>query len=254
MNIQAITDVSNFYKYTLTEQEYNQAAGFYLAVLLVVCILGKAKYKDERKLAWVVSAFTSGLMTILGAVYLYVKQADLPKVLYFQPNGWSVFHGINNVGALACLYFGIAMAVDLSFGLLFYRRQLGILTAYIHHTVFIWMMIVAVTGNGGFLKMHQFTPAFCSMLIEEIPTFLLAAGSIDSRFRTDIGFGLTFFLFRICYHGYFFAYCFYSKCDTAILVLYSLTMTMHVNWFYTWVTKYGMKLLGAGKKKSKKDA
>jgi len=251
LKMQSIIDVSNFYKYTLTPHEFKVAAGINLVVLLAICIYGKRNFKDERKLAWVMSAFSSGFMTVMGVIYLYVKHADFVRLIHFQQGGWSIYHGVSNVGALICLWFGMANVIDLLFGLLFYRKQLGLITAYIHHTVFIWMMVAASTGNGGFLTVHQFTPAFCSMLIEELPTFLLALGSINSSFRTDLGFGLTFFLLRIVYHGYFFVYAYYSKCDSVVIALFTLTMAMHVNWFYAWVTKYGMKFLGGGKKAKK---
>lgn len=241
--MQALLDRSNFYEYTLSSQDYKVAAVVYSVVLLLICVYAKSNFKDEKKLAWIVSIFNSGITMTVGAVYLAIKQSQFTRALTFQSGGWSLFHGIDNVGALVCLWFGMANIVDLGFGFLFYRKQLGLLTAYIHHTVFIWMMVMATTGNGGVVTVNKFTPTFCTMLIEEFPTFLLALGSVFSSCRTDVGFGITFFLLRIVYHGWFFAYAIYSGTDTMLLVLFTLTMTMHVNWFYTWFTKYGIKLL-----------
>jgi len=247
--MQSLLDRSNFYEYNLSAHDLKIAAALYALVLVLICAYAKANFKDEKKLAWILSIFNSGITMTVGAVYLSVKQAQFTRAFYFQPGGWSLFHGVDNVGALICLWFGMANVVDLVFGLVFYRKQLGLITAYIHHTVFIWMMVVASTGNGGFMTMNKFTPAFCSMLIEELPTFLLALGSVNSTFRTDLGFGVTFFILRICYHGWFFAYAIYSKTDKMMIGLYALTMTMHLNWFYAWVTKYGVKLFKKPKKK-----
>lgn len=105
------------------------------------------------------------------------------------------------------------------------------------------MMVASTTGNPffGLLegKMNVFAPAFVFMLIEEIPTFILALGSAFSVFRSDLGFGISFFLLRICYHTYFLVYGLISGVDFVVTFLFILTLTMHLNWFYTWVIKYG---------------
>lgn len=154
----------------------------------------------------------------------------------------NLLHGYK-VAVVTCIWFGLANIVDLLFGILYYRKYLGLLTAYFHHSVFIWMMYCGTTGNTGLGKTTVFAPAFEFMLIEEIPTFLLALGSVFPQFRTDLGFGITFFLLRICYHAYFLAYTYYSGTDGLVIFLFSLTMVMHLNWFYTWVTKYGKAFL-----------
>jgi hypothetical protein len=72
-------------------------------------------------------------------------------------------------------------------------------------------------------------------------------GSVFPSMRTDLGFGATFFIFRICYHAYIFAYAIYSQVYTPIIIMYALTLILHINWFYTWMIKYGFK----GKKTNK---
>ena len=240
---------------TLKPEETNQCAMIMTGVLLATAFVSVLLRLPEKKLAWMVSLVNSFVMTVGGVLYLAVK---LPPVLTALGKGnfligEKVFHEpLSNFAALLCMWFLMANVFDLVFGLLFYRRQLGFLTAYVHHSVFIWTMVAATTGNGGFLTCRPFASAFMYVIIEELPTFLLALGSVVPACRTDLGFGLTFFLFRIAYHVGFFGLALYNrqKVDTPVIVLYSLTLAMHVNWFYNWVIKYGM---GGGKTKAKKE-
>jgi hypothetical protein len=238
---------------TLKPEETNKYAMGMTGVLLATAFVSVVLRLPEKKLAWMVSLVNSFVMTVAGALYLTVK---LPPVLNALGKGnfligEKVFHEpLSNFAALTCMWFLMANVFDLVFGLLFYRRQLGLLTAYVHHTVFIWTMVAATTGNGGFLTCRPFASAFLFVIIEELPTFLLALGSVVPACRTDLGFGLSFFAFRIAYHVGFFGLALYNRAtvDTPVIVLYSLTLAMHVNWFYNWVIKYGV----SGGKKTKK--
>jgi len=113
------------------------------------------------------------------------------------------------------------------------------------------MMIACTTGHGGVIEVTPFASAFASMLIEELPTFLLALGSIFPACRSDIGFGLTFFVLRLLLHMIFLIFAILVGVDHSVAVLYAFTMAMHINWFYVWMTKYGRKLLFKSDKKSK---
>ena len=242
----AIMDIKHFDSYTLTMNDIAISSGLFLVVLLVItlpCILVKL---DMKRLSWIVSLFNSFVMTILGAVYLYVK---LPGIQIKFSNygfsiGESIFHEpLSNFTALMCLWFGIANAFDLALGFVFYRKYLAFLTAYVHHSVFIWTMVCCTTGNGGFIQTRTFASAFALATIEEIPTFLLALGSVLPSFRTDMGFGITFFIFRIAYHAILMltSYYNYRQLESQVLILYTLTFMLHVNWFSAWISKYGFK-------------
>ena len=112
-------------------------------------------------------------------------------------------------------------------------------------------MHCALLVPGLFVRSTPFAPAFCIMLIEEIPTFLLALGSVISRLRTDLGFGVTFFVFRVAYHAYVTSYAIASRVSGAVIGLYLLTLALHLNWFYAWVTKYGKKAVKSGDRKGR---
>lgn len=244
-------DVKNFSEYTLETEDVYTAAFLYAVILAGVCVGSKTYFPEPKRLAWCVGLVNSVVTMVVGAIYTAVR-LNLTDYSSEDFNYRSFFHGVDNVSALVCLWFAMANICDLGFGLVFYRKYLGVLTAYIHHTVFIWMMLTAVTGNGIFVQTEPFSPSFTYMLIEELPTMLLALGTVLPQFRTDIGFGVTFFLLRIVYHISVMASAASVGCTKFIIVLYGLTLLLHINWFYTWVTKYGAKTFKTGQKEKDK--
>jgi len=240
INIMTLSySLSDFDEYNLSTAEIQTAAVIFSSILAVICVTGLVAFgKDVKRLSWTISLVNSFAMTVIGIIYLIVKVPQYQDLFFYGSYGRAPFHSVSNVAFLVSLWFGLANIVDLAFGIIFYPKYLGLLTAYVHHSVFIWIMLIATTGNGIFMTATPFASSFMIMLIEELPTFLLALGSVFPAFRTDLGFGLTFFLLRIAYHGYFLSYSAISGSDTVCIVLYSLTMLLHLNWFYNWVTKY----------------
>jgi hypothetical protein len=226
--------------FTLSAAQVYAAAALFSLILALISVTGIKLYaKEPKRLAWFISLINSGLLTLLGFYYLYYKVSTDSDFFVMKAENAVHFTGRTDFCVLICLWFALANIFDIAVGLVYYRKYLGLLTAYIHHSVFIWIMFTSTTGNGLFVEVTPFCPTFITLIIEELPTFLLALGSIFPEFRTDIGFGVTFFLFRIALHAYFFIYVVKVQAQTTVITLFTLTMLMHLNWFYSWVTKYG---------------
>lgn len=237
-----------FNEYTLTQSQFQIAGAIFSSILIAIGFYGVVKFDNVKKRAWVISFVNSFITMIVGVIYLWNKIPQYPELLSFQLVNPKFYNSLDNFAVLACLWFFLACLFDILFGLVFYRQQLGLLTAYIHHTVFMWIMVTGITGNGIFLTCEPFAPSFVYMLIEELPTFLLALGSIYPEYRTDIGFGITFFLLRLVYHFYHLAFALKNKVPVIIIVLYSMSGLLHINWFYGWV-----KMMLKPKKTAKKE-
>lgn len=234
----------NFENYTLSDNDIGLAISIFIVVLLAIGIVSKSVINEQKKLAWAVSLCNSFIMMNIGAIYLAAKAPSIPGIFYYgksNNNLERVFHDEpSNFTTLTCLWFALANIFDLMFGCVYYRKYLDPLTGFIHHAVFIWLCFACTTGNGIFFKIRKpFASSFLLCLIEEFPTFLLALGTLFPMFRTNNGFGITFFLLRIVYHTYFMTYAFYLKADTPVLVLFIMTLLLHVKWFQAWMKKYG---------------
>lgn len=253
MQIESFLDSAHFREYTLTTDQVQQAWLGFFGVWVAVSIFGViACGKNDRKLAWVISLVNSSTMMTAGIVYCLAKYRQYPDFFTLDSSYRYALHSVDNFSALVCIWFALANIFDIIVGSLFYPKHLDPLTAYVHHTVAIWMTYAGTTGNGIFVQVEVFASYFMVMTLVEVPTFLLALGAVFPSLRTDIGFGVTFFIFRLVYLVWMF-YCTYIlQGSMTIMVLAFGFFILHIFWFSNWISKYGSKLFGGGKKTGKK--
>jgi hypothetical protein len=226
----------HFFEYTLTAPQIQSAVAIFSFIFTAVGILGVTVFKnDKRKMAWTISLLNSFVLTIAGGAYF------ISHIPAFVSNGRAAFHAVDDAAVLISLWLCLGNIFDLVFGLTFYRSHLDPLTAYVHHTLYVWITIVGAFGTDGFQKYDAFAGGLASLMIEEFPTFLLAVGTVFPSLRTDMGFGGSFFLFRVLFHAAMMAYSYCSGVSPLVKGLYVVTMTMHLFWFTSWVRKYGKK-------------
>lgn len=232
---------SLFYTFSLSVDDLLAAATVFTAILVLVGGVGLYYFYDQpKKLCWSISLVNSLLMTIASVVYIAVQLEPYVSIQEFidRPRPRDIFYGLNNFNVLVCMWFALANAFDIIFGLFFYRRQLKLLTTWIHHTAFIYIMITCTTGNGLLYRVEPSAPTFQYVLLQEIPTFLLALGSIFPKFRTDLGFGMTFFVLRIFYHTSLMIYAWHLRVDTFVFTCFFSALWVHVHWFIAWCHSY----------------
>ena len=142
---------------------------------------------------------------------------------------------------LTISYFISYLVCDMTLGFVFYKKEIQILTGYIHHSLYIFISIYSIFSDNTLL--------YCLYFVSEIPTFLLSIGTINSKFRTNKIFGFLFFLTRIVYHSFLMSIYFLPDIFPMAKFLnterqYTLTILslsilgLHCFWFYKWYTKY----------------
>jgi hypothetical protein len=232
--------------YDLTDGDLKDIALYCSVLICAIGFLSVFTLKDTKRIAWGISLVNSVVLTVGSLVYLIAYAIPThPQLLSFQPKS-EIFYGVSNGGMILCIWFALANILDLLFGLVFYRSKMGLLSSFIHHPVFIWMSLFAGTGNGLFTSDLPFIQAYNALFLVEVPTMLLAFGSVWPSLRTDMGFGATFFLFRLVYHGYMMALAVHSGVNTPLLCCFVGPFFLHVFWFSTWLKSYAF-----GKKKGK---
>lgn len=173
---------------------------------------------DEQKRAFLLTLKDSIILTLCGILYtiglLSTEEAQLKIIVLFQAH---------LVSDLLIGYFE------------YYPRMLGIEGVY-HH-------IVYIVGN----VLAYYRPAdrevFLLYLIEEIPTFIRAFGTIKPEYRSDLAFGLTMGLFRVAFHAYMWAMYFTDTSVWVTTILSFMALCIHAHWFWAWLTKYGRTAL-----------
>jgi len=97
-------------------------------------------------------------------------------------------------------------------GVIYYRSKLNLLTGWIHHTIYIF--IVGYSCRMGWSHLFSLCAVMevkfqfswlASAYIEsanliQVPTFVMAIASLNPRFRSDVIFALSYFATRIVLH------------------------------------------------------
>lgn len=192
-----------------------------LAALSAGFFLVRDPGMSRKRQAWILSALTS----------LPAATLSLPHVLRLLRHGFAeaerfVFKD-DRLARFLCCFFAAFLLLDLGLGctyvraeegcmrcmhapppkshppptptnphakpVRYYRDQIQLLSGWVHHTLYLALMAWALTSH--------FTCGFALFLPLELPTFILALGSIYPERRSDLLFGAAFFCTRVCYHA-----------------------------------------------------
>ncbi|KAF8598973.1 hypothetical protein BDV93DRAFT_547167 [Ceratobasidium sp. AG-I] len=142
------------------------------------------RYTTLKQRAWVLTTLSSLLTSVAALPYFYDFISSGGRVQALRASSaWSdtvvrVFQGY--------------LVSDLLLGALCYPKYVNISTGWVHHTLY-FILIHYITSMG-------WSNIFCLGLIMEVPTLILALGSLHPRLRSDNLFASTFFAFRIVFH------------------------------------------------------
>lgn len=217
----------------------------YLIILLLCCLEFFFHYRlinhirkdlTQKQKAHILSIKSSLTLLLIGVYYNYY---------YFSSNfNEESFMNIleqkdsMNFGKLVVLYFTAYLLTDIYIGNKEYPEYMNSLSGNFHHAIYTVINLLS-------LYIGVF-PIYLLHFVSEIPTFLMSFGAFDSAYRNDSLFGATFFTTRILYH-IFLTYVF--RHHSLIFFLSLAALSLHIYWFYGWVTKYGSSLKLCGKKR-----
>lgn len=236
-----VETVPSMYSLTITEQQMGLISSTFSVIICSICLGLRYFIKDTKKLSWGLTLVNSFVMTCGSCFYIYSKSQDIVDCVLSGNEMciYNILHSVDDISAIGCIWFALINIADLLFGLMCYRKYLGFLSAIVHHPFYVWIMVMSVTGNGGFITMKPFASAFMLMSIEEVPTFILALGSMFPNYRSDIGFGSSFFVLRICFHSLILGTIIALRFSIASIIILSISLVFHLFWFGTWMRKYG---------------
>jgi hypothetical protein len=230
---------------TYSTDELINASILFSGIGMAICFLLHHFVKEKKKLSWGITFVNSFVTSLLSMFYIYNKRKELINFIYTGVGVNLLLTSVNDYSALCCIWFAVMNMYDLLFGILFYYKYLGVFTAFIHHPFYVWVMISSITGNIGFIKISPFSTGLLFFLVEEIPTFIMSLGTFFPRFKTHLGYGVSFFLFRVCYHTYFvyLLFLFKNELEIAHIIFPIMPLVMHLVWFKEWVDKYWQKAI-----------
>ncbi|TFK47417.1 hypothetical protein OE88DRAFT_1608767, partial [Heliocybe sulcata] len=122
------------------------------------------------------------------------------------------------------------LIADISMGLIYYREQVGLLTGWVHHSLYIFVVELAIRRSWAHI--------FCFCGIMELPTFILSIASLNPALRSNVTFAVSFFATRIVLHvvlivSYLLPYNRVNATQGSFIpaALLSLIFPMHAVWF-----------------------
>jgi hypothetical protein len=164
---------------------------------------------------------------IVGPYFCYEL---LQRMLFGPPSAVADFLVTQNeLGRFAASYMLGFLALDLLVGIVDYREHIELLSGWMHHPVY--FVVYSYFLSRGLQNMILIG-AIC-----EVPTFLMALARLFPSTRTDLGFGVTFFLTRIAWFGLLIVVYITPTYNPGIvdpIVLASLTVAatcLHIFWF-----------------------
>lgn len=145
---------------------------------------------------------------------------DSPTSLFLMSN--------HRLSEFMSVFFIVFLIMDSLLGFLFYPNEVGALTGWVHHLIYFIFVMNALYW--------KFTNVLATCLLEELPTIILAVGSVFPKYRNDLAFGITFFSTRIVFHSFFLILAFfYIRNYTVAWIGILLVLIVHIFWFTKWV-------------------
>ncbi|KAI7823496.1 hypothetical protein BX661DRAFT_145489 [Kickxella alabastrina] len=200
--------------------------GFFVGTILLNLVFYVAwhsgMFNNEKQLSWVLTTTSCILLTACATPYfipIFLGGLDISIIIQSDPF---------SLGLLG--FFVSYLFYDLLLGILYYQSSITLVNGYIHHTLYVAIAIfLAINGAAGI---------FCMFFYNEIPTIILALGSIRKEWRSDIWFVVVFFVTRIVLHVAlgckFYLYSEQRFVWKIILVVFP----MHMYWFYGMLSQY----------------
>eukprot|EP01039_Chlorochromonas_danica_P002972 gene2969-3240_t len=209
-----------------SSQDLALTSGFCLLITALFFFL-EQRVQTEKSKSWIVMLISSTVLSIVGIIYAFYGEFV---------TGWTIefLYAQESFSRSVLLFFLASNIMDIALGLLYYPKQMELLTTYFHHTFY----VAFITG----LLSAGYSRGFMLCFFMEIPTFFLALGTVWSSMRSDLSFGVSFLFTRLLYNAYM-VYRLYSLHYVPVIWKICLAVLgLHVFWFSKWVKGYGKKL------------
>ncbi|KAI8331839.1 hypothetical protein BC941DRAFT_315885, partial [Chlamydoabsidia padenii] len=172
--------------------------------------------KTEKQISWILTFASSVVCTLV----------SIPYYGRFWRSGWDMqqLGTESNVHTALVCFFITYLVLDLSLGSYFYKSRITIATGWIHHSIYIVILF--------WLMRCRSASFFTVNAILELPTVILAVGSMRARWRSDLLFACSFFALRLVYHAWMIVAVRQHHRIESLWLVAVLVFPLHVYWFY----------------------
>ncbi|PVZ97825.1 hypothetical protein BB558_006200 [Smittium angustum] len=198
-------------------------AGFGIGSLvlnLIFFVIQKNQiFTTKKQLAWILTFTTTVTVTVASLPYMYQlfrHNLDITKLVYSD-----------TFSIMICGFFESYLFWDLAIGLRYYKSTFDPFTGYFHHSFYLLLVF--------FCASKGLSAIFVLFCIMELPTIVLAIGSIRKDLRKDWLFASCFFSTRLLLHVIL-IYRFYKYSpDRLVWKLIVSSFPLHIYWFSSFI-------------------
>ena len=189
----------------------------FVSYFILVAAAGHVAIRQNHRRAWLISAFATTMISVLGSVEL---------VLWTLSR--SSFGGDTAISYMLIEFLKAYLLIDLIYAAVWHPDQLGLMDGWIHHLVYI---VVAE-------KVKQSYQIYCTrpFWIMEIPAAIRAwqaLGAITPQVANR-WFGASFVAFRIIWPSYAVTQ---LVAQEWVFIFTMLIIAIHIYWFSVWVKR-----------------
>ena len=192
--------------------------------LAVVYSVLAGRIKETKRRGWLLTTIAA-VVVVPRAMAFHVQYA-VPFVNFDAPKLTSS----DAPGDLSVAFFVWYLLVDTVLGAVAYSSSFHLLSGWFHHIFYIFFYL--------YTYFRGCTVAASVTFVLEVPVIVLGCGHINPRLRSDLGFGLVFFLCRILYHLWI-GVQWYTSISGPLSHLWTVIAAvfgLHLHWFYKWAS------------------
>lgn len=177
----------------------------------------------EKQTSWFLTLASSLVCTLVSVPFV---------VQFFCSDLDMELLGIDNRFHTGFVCFFISyLILDLVLGSIYYPKRITLMTGWVHHLFYIFTL-------SWFLRL-QISSLFTVTSILELPTLILAAGSMVHEWRSDLLFGSTFFVLRLVAHAWMMVALKRHHRIEFMWIVALVIYPLHMYWFYgKWHTRW----------------
>lgn len=186
-----------------------------LSLWYIIC---RSFTDDVKKRAWFITFISCILLSFYG----------ITNFIVFAKSGFDMNQLISDETIRSHIFihqiFISYMLTDLIVGVIDYSDQFGLVTGWIHHTMY--LIICFLFANS------KYSALMCLCYMIEVPTAVLSLCKFFPKIDLlKSVFTIIFFIFRICLFSFLMVKCILHGTDPGVLVSMILSVCLNTHWF-----------------------
>lgn len=180
--------------------------------------------ETTKSRSWIIMLLGSSVLSPVGAFYAF-------QTMWYGKWTSEFIYSDDFLSRQIMIYFVASNVMDLVIGSIRYPAFIDPFTTTCHHIFYIAFALSIISSN--------YSVGFMLCFFMEVPTLIMALGTVWPYLRSDYLFGVVFFLTRILFNAFQAYKLFQIHPNGWIWKVCTMVLCLHLHWFRQWWDKYG---------------